>query len=152
MTEVVYNESRKEARSQRAGRARRMYVHTFPYRAANKVYNHVISERLLEHSRETERESSANWMPEMRASFVMQIPSAALAEKRNGDSREKRERDTRSQAFLIYPKCWRRFNSGWLADWLQARARVRAISISELYMRRVYEYLGARSRSERERE
>lgn len=66
--------------------------------------------------------------------------------------KKERERDTRSQAFLIYPKCWRRFNSGWLADWLQARARVRAISISELYMRRVYEYLGARSRPERERE
>jgi len=32
-----------------------MYIHTFSYRAANKVYNRVISERLLEHSRETER-------------------------------------------------------------------------------------------------
>lgn len=79
-----------------------MYVHTFPYGAANKVYNRVISERLLEHSRETERESSANWTPEMRASFVMQIPSAALAEKRNGVIRGKkseREREIRVAAF-----------------------------------------------------
>lgn len=72
-----------------------MYIRTFPYRVANKVYDCVISERLLEHSRETESELSANWTPEMRASFVMQIPSAAFAEKRNSDSREKkRERDT----------------------------------------------------------
>jgi len=144
---------KKHAVSEPSARDVCTYVHTFPYRAANKVYNRVISERLLEHSRETERESSANWTPEMRASFVMQIPSAALAEKRNGDSRGKKKRERKrygSRAFLIYPKCWRRSSSGWLAGWLQARARVRAISISELYMRRVREYLEARPRAKRE--
>lgn len=67
----------------------------------------------------------------------MQIPSATLAEKRNGDSREKKRKRYGSQAFLIYPKCRRSvlaLAALWLAGWLQARARVRAISISGLYM------------------
>lgn len=49
---------------------------------------------------------------------------------------KKRERYG-SQAFLIYPKCRRSvlaLAALWLAGWLQARARVRAISISGLYM------------------
>lgn len=53
VTEIIHNQSYKRAASESS--AWRMYVHTFPYRAANKVYNCVISERLLEHSRETER-------------------------------------------------------------------------------------------------
>jgi len=47
-------------------------------------------ERERERRGELERESSANWTPEMRASFVMQISSGAAAEKRDGDSREKK--------------------------------------------------------------
>jgi len=69
-----------------------------------------------------------------------------------GKKRERERERYGSRAFLIYPKCAALAPTGWLAGWLQARARVRAISISELYMRRVREYLAARSRAERERE
>ena len=111
-----------------------MYIHTFPYRAANKVYNRVISERLLEHSRETER---VEQIGRRKCAHRLSCKYLPLCSRKSGMviREKKRWGDTGSRAFLIYPKRRHRFSfssggSGF-AGWLQARPRVRAISISE---------------------
>jgi len=86
MTEVIHNQSCKRA----ASRVRDVCTY-IRFRIERPIkYITAWYQRDCSNIAAKQRESSANWTPEMRASFVMQIPSAVLAEKRNGSREKKR--------------------------------------------------------------